>query len=218
MFKKMGLTLGVLALSATLLSTTSKASTQDPRYFVTSPDEFNSYVKTHRQRTRLLALELFQSYPESYADVTIDQVDAFLQLHDLSKSIPEISHRLYKQYSRPIHTANKRQKEEFQAWVNYLNNRDLQNAQKFFVQNNLSEEQIVQLLEIEKIADLVDRSFDPVAQEDFAKVMVPASEFLKNEAMAQKAKLLEANYLKITHGRAFLDEHRAKSHSCKVIL
>lgn len=210
---------GVIALSSTLSSIQNAyAGTKDARYFVTNPAEFNTYVRLHKERTRLLALHLFSAHPQDYDQLSLELVNSFMRLHDLSKSIPEVAQRLYKQYSRPLSTVSEREKTKFISWVNYLNERDRQIGVNFFTRHELNESQVQKLLELEKIADLVDRSFDPVAQEDFGKLMVPASEFIKDPQMAAKAKFLERQYHQITKGHSYLELNQLKAHSCKLIL
>jgi hypothetical protein len=54
------------------------------------------------------------------------------------------------------------------------------------------------LREIERIADFVDRGFDPVAAEEFGRAMQPASSFLREPAERALALDLESRYQILT--------------------
>ncbi len=56
---------------------------------------------------------------------------------------------------------------------------------------------------IERVADLVDRSLDPIAAEEFGHSMLLASEYVDDPYMSQLSLWLEGHYPQITKNLSF---------------
>lgn len=191
-----------------------------PRHvYVKNLNDFLEHTRLHVERNRLLAKELLAQFPEKFNAVNEDLVQAFLKIHDQSKLNPEltqegkrfIGERLYEFYGLPDSVLSKAEKAEREALIRELNIVDNVQVTFFFKRNGLLKRngspsiQALQLLQIEKIVDFVDRGMAPVSAEEFSKVMEPGSEFIGND-LAKYARYLEKNYRRIVAGFEFRPE------------
>jgi len=161
-----------LALVAFFLLMTSVSSAG---VYVTHTTEFKHHIELHRQRVLRLGLLLAEA---QFPEIPRSELKSFLSIHDSSKTMANSSERLYQFYGKPPTTAVER--EALGRIVTDINVIDTRMAQEFYT--------------IEKIADLVDRSLDPVAAEEFGRAMTPASQFLKDPEMARLSLWLESHY------------------------
>jgi hypothetical protein len=206
------LTLGI-SLSLIIHSSTGNASEDGTRY-VHSAQDFDVYVDGHRERTKVLGLALYKSFYQKSNIVSEDLVRQFLELHDLSKTENAVKAGLFKQYGQDLASLPP----QFGELTSYLNSIDTHISEQFFTLHKLSPTQISTLLRIEKIADLVDRAMDPVAQEDFGRKMKRASAWFQSGEMRLQSWFLEANYDKITLGLSYRDRMEAKGRLCRQVI
>jgi len=161
--------------------------------YVETASDFQKHIQLHRTRVVVLGLALAKVH---YPEISQEDLKIFLELHDTSKVDPKNSSQLFGFYGRP--PANLEEKERLKSIVGSINEVDSQVGQKFFQENiSLTPTQRSQFLTIEKVADLVDRSMDPVATEEFGRQMTRASQFLKDAEQARLSLWLEQRYHKL---------------------
>lgn len=157
--------------------------------YVASASDFQLHIQLHRRRVVLLGSYLAkQEFPEISAELA----ENFLLLHDTSKTLKQTITSLYAFYGKNNLDAD--QLADLKKTITFLNSIDTAYADSFFDTYQLSSLEREQLLLIEKIADLVDRSMDPVAEEEFGRKMKLASEFIQDANQNTLAKLLESKY------------------------
>ncbi|MBL6990783.1 MAG: hypothetical protein ISR65_13440 [Bacteriovoracaceae bacterium] len=200
--------------------------------FVRNYDEYRLYNFTHILRvTRLGAALLKGDAAVKFWDIDqkileeflllhdqskINGSDAFLNRHALQEESESITSKLYQNYGIDFAAIPDDWKKETGTLVKHLNEIDLEVAADFFRKKgilgqneDIAKNTLVQkYLQIEKIADLVDRGSSPVTQEEFGRAMIPAHTFfikvLKDFESAAHAQFLEDNYDKIVRGDEYL--------------
>lgn len=175
--------------------------------------DFQYHISLHRERVIQLGMALAKSqfprlHPESLRD--------FLRLHDYSKTITIPSQlskygyrhrelpveRLFQFYGKP--PKNDHEWEQLGNLVYDINNIDQTVCENFFSQHReLSWGDQEDFYAIEKVADLVDRSLDPIAAEEFGHPMKLASEYVEDPYLARLSLLLESRYPQITKNLSF---------------
>lgn len=169
-----------------------------------SVDQYLLHMKMHRTRVKRLAVLLYERFQNQFANVNPELVTEFIDLHDLSKVNDQYS--LHNPISKRLaETFGKDQnlpeiQETIGAAVLELNDIDQGLAREFFQSKGLLAEDgtysetAIELLRIERIADLVDRGFDRIAHIEFGRQLSRASEFLVNETDQVMALYLEDIY------------------------
>ena len=175
--------------------------------YVISGRDFLRHTKLHIKRVRELGLYLVNNYPERFDHLSVELAEKFLSLHDQSKVnfkySPQapIYQRLYRFYGINDQYLDEFEHRERGLLINELNGIDHMVSNNFFRDFNLVSkgETARQLLELEKIADYVDRGMSPVSREEFAKKMVPGSDYFTGSDH-QMASELEKNYSDLVKG------------------
>lgn len=165
--------------------------------------DFERHVSLHIQRTRKLA-EAARELPE-YSDLPVELVRDFLDLHDQSKINRSqaflAQHRLEgrrESLLQSLHRLRGTSNSEVSAVAQKLNDVDNEVAHAFFQKEKLLTPEgrlswkALMLLEIEKIADLVDRGLEPVTAQEFGRSMRPASEWFELSAFRAADPLAQA--------------------------
>lgn len=161
--------------------------------YVTRIQDFQQHIELHRARVVQLGMALAESH---FPEISQKDLKEFLKLHDSSKTTKEALPRLYQFYGKPPNSEAER--ERLKEIVIYINAIDQKVAEKYFKEKTLSLDMIETFYIIEKVADLVDRSMDPVAAEEFGRKLVPASQFLKEAELIRLSQWLEQRYEKVT--------------------
>ncbi|GIL17351.1 MAG: hypothetical protein BroJett040_11020 [Oligoflexia bacterium] len=209
------LSLGVTLTPHYCLST---STIEQRNFYVRDFNDFQLYVDTHKERVIILGMILFHAHPERYHELTKADVAQFLALHDKSKLLKTNAQSLYEFYGQNQKFMSQSQRDQFHAIVDQINKYDTRNAKLYFETRRLSSKQMNLLLEIEKIADIVDRGMDPVAHEDFESKglykMKLGSEFLETEFSRKAAQYLESIYQDSTKDFSFFKRKLNGRFSC----
>ena len=211
--------------------TVSDIENATPR-FIRSYDEYRLYNFTHILRVARLGLSLWAEQSDKFFhDVNPQILEEFLLLHDQSKingsaeflsrheleAAESISSKLYQNYSIDFAAIPDAWKKETGDLVNQLNAVDKDVAIAFFRKKGLlgasedidSNPLVQKYLNIEKVADLVDRGTSPVTSEEFGRAMLPAHTFfvkvLKDFESAAFAAALDYRYDQITKGDDYME-------------
>lgn len=175
--------------------------------------EFQHHIELHRNRVIKLGMALAK---HQFPGLNQRILTEFLDLHDYSKIITsrkelpqfEYSHRdlpvqrLYTFYGRKPKTET--EMEKLVSVINDINGIDKKVCEDFFTKNSqLSWGVQEDFYTIERVADLVDRSLDPMAAEEFGHPMLLASEYIDDPYMAQLSLWLESHYHQITKNLSF---------------
>ena len=175
--------------------------------------EFQHHIELHRERVLKLGLALAKT---QFPRLRHQHLKDFLHLHDHSKTItakdllPKFDyshrelpvHRLFQFYGKTPQTEQDWQK--LVDIINDINNIDKQVCEQFFLMRpTLSWGVQEDFYTIEKVADLVDRSLDPMAAEEFGHPMLLASEYIEDPYMSQLSLWLESHYHQITKNLSF---------------
>jgi hypothetical protein len=175
--------------------------------------EFQHHIELHRERIIKLGLTLAKhQFPRLDKNV----LSKFLVLHDQSKTLTSrrqltefgYSHRelpvqrLYNFYGRVPKT--EREMQRLVNIINDINGIDKRVCEDFF--NNhpqLSWGVQEDFYTIERVADLVDRSLDPMAAEEFGHPMLLASDYIDDPYLSRLSLWLESHYHQITKNLSF---------------
>jgi len=142
--------------------------------------DYKVHMELHRIRIVLIATYLFYSDPTKFPGVDeYTLVDYISTQHDSAKLDLSslIAKRLMQFYGTPYDKHDPDDKEALRNLVAYINKTDEVRRAKYFKKKNItSQKTIDSYLALETIGDLIDRSYDPVAKEEFGRDMYPASE------------------------------------------
>lgn len=178
--------------------------------------EFQHHIQLHQKRVVKLGLALAQAH---FPRLNTPLLEPFLTLHDHSKTLTAPEALAQFAYGHP--EAPARRLFEFYGWnplddsdtrrllqtVNDINAIDDEVRLEFFKQHpEISWGTQDDFYTIERVADLVDRSLDPIAAEEFGHPMVLASDFVQDPYIASLAMWLEKHYREFTKNLSFPGE------------
>jgi hypothetical protein len=181
--------------------------------------DFRAHIELHRARVLRLGLILGQA---KFPEMNLSHLESFLKLHDHSKIIssPGDLQELGYRHERPPFerlfdfygqtTKTETQNFELLSVISDINSIDDQIGRKFLKMLNLDVSGLLAMYKIEKVADLVDRSLDPLAKEEFGHHMILASEYLQDPHMSALSVWLEGHYDDITQDLSFLSYRKAE--------
>jgi hypothetical protein len=174
-------------------------------------DQYRLHMQVHRKRVKHLGMILYNTFFSDCPDLSPDLVSEFLELHDVSKVDDSLSPgnpialRLAQTFGKDQSLPEVQ--EAISLAVADLNMIDQEVALNFFREKGLLVESVdtssdsyhlsigaKKLLQIENIADLVDRGFDKIAHIEFGRVLARASEFLVDSRDRLMARHLELVY------------------------
>lgn len=169
--------------------------------YVQNVSDFKLHTSIHIQNVVLIGLEIFNQFKEShFKDVSLNLLLEKLQKHDSEKIISkeelarngykqqkDFSERLFEIYGVDIATLDTKQKESFSRLIEELNSYSHKQDFLFYRKHNLLlpdgslTKEAVMIQFIERIADLVERSKNPISTEEFGRVaMMSALSFYAN--------------------------------------
>lgn len=175
--------------------------------------EFQRHIHLHRQRVVQLGLTLAKYH---FRGLRPNDLESFLNLHDHSKTLtnPQIlnwfnyknprspAERLFEFYGRSPKTFQETLR--LNEVIQEINSIDEKVSLHFFMENTqLSWGTQDDFFVIEKVADLVDRSLDPMAAEEFGHKMVLASDYVRDPYLSHLSMWLESRYHEITKDLIF---------------
>lgn len=164
--------------------------------------DYRAHLESHIQRVKVLALAAQASYPQAFSHVRRQDLDAFLDLHDAAKLKTSTFFQLVKSFGHPLPAGSE--------LVNFLNQEDWRIRYTYFEKHGLvyADGQLSieaqEMLGLERLADLTDRGMDPVANREFGRLMLPASEFMSSVENQMMARDLEKRYWDLTDGLDYL--------------
>jgi hypothetical protein len=175
--------------------------------------EFQNHIILHRKRVVRLGLALAQ---EHYPGLEAQALGSFLRLHDLSKTLKSEEKLQQYGYNHPklpverlfsfygINHRSHEQLHELREIILDINTVDEKVAQHYFSSFLKGDEATMEaFFQIERVADLVDRSLDPVAAEEFGHPMILASDYIQDFKLSQLSLWLEKKYLHLTKNLSF---------------
>lgn len=175
--------------------------------------EFQHHINLHRKRVVKLGLALAKA---QYPDLNQHFLNEFLKLHDYSKTITshvDLAQFQYSHYELPAqrlfdfygkNPEGQPETEKLTEAINATNAIDKKVCDNYFERlPQLSGDIQKNFYTIERLADLVDRSLDPIAAEEFGHPMLLASEYLREPYMVPLSLWLESHYLQITKDLSF---------------
>ncbi len=179
------------------------------RTYVNSMEEFYEHTRLHKERVKLLGMELFRTHPELFKGLTSSQVRIVLEAHDRAKgssgaigpSGKPFYQELYQNYGKeaPYPLVNSLNQADNEYLLQALKHAGLDDNPQMTQTERIRRRVLrSQLKRIEKIADFVDRGKSPVSVEEFGRPMKLASTFLTKTEDAKLARELERNYSRLT--------------------
>lgn len=213
----------------------SLAYSEVTKKYIQNLEDFKYHTAHHIQNVMTLGLYLFNYFSHSvFSDLTAEEVIDYLSLHDLSKRMTarelaefgythekSLSERLYEFYGKDKDTLPNDKKLQLEEVIRELNRIDRLVTQKFlfkrgYILNSKISSKGLKLLVIEKIADLVERTKNPVSIEEFGKVMKSPIEYTGDTRYQRLVRVLMDNYPIIANNQ-YRDilESRTKITSCE---
>jgi hypothetical protein len=178
------------------------------RDHVNSLEEFFEHTRLHRERVKLLGMELFRTHPELFRGLTTTQVRIALEAHDRAKIMSNARgpggkpfySELYDYYGKkaPAPLVNSLNQADRKYMEDALKHAGLNDDVRMTTGERARRSALrAQLKQIEKVADLVDRGKSAVSPEEFGRPMRLASSYLANPQEARLAQELERNYSRL---------------------
>lgn len=175
---------------------------------VQSPAEFRLAMEAHRQRVKLLAIELVRAHPSDFPDVDLKVLRQYAKYHDWGKmgTSPKFLERfgLERPLSEPLAEAwgvkLKANPDSPNRIVDSLNKVDHALDDRFFARRGIRKEVADQYKLAMKIPDETDRPKAPLSQvEELGKMATPLTEYRAgaSDQFMRLATWLEANYKRI---------------------
>lgn len=190
--------------------------------YIHSVKELRTHFHAHRFRVRALAMRAIQLHPELLnTGITIGDVYEFLSLHDMAKvedsrefrekfwpkealNKESFINRLFEIYGTGLFPGNAAKHAEALKMIEELNIADSAVAKDFFrkqrwlLPDGEMNAKAKAVLRIERIADVVDRNSDPVAQEELgvSKPRALSEFFVKKDGTVDQLNLGIASKLK----------------------
>jgi hypothetical protein len=163
--------------------------------------EYRFGLNQHRKAIKVLALELLNRRPDAFPSLAEDPelLSDFMEIHDQAKLHPKYFWGMVKFFGVNIRELPEEQKKSAQALIFEMNGVDQENARMFFESYGLIDSdgflssKALQLLQIERIVDAVERGSSQFSAEEFGREMAKGSEFLADAFDVELALSLEAN-------------------------
>lgn len=175
--------------------------------------DFRFHIQLHRKRVVRLGLALARHH---FPEIHPLALESFLWLHDRSKTLqtpqqlsgygythPQLpAERLFQFYG--VGHRSSEQTQELRQIVQDINIVDEKIAGRYFTASGAVNSETTSIFyNIEKVADLVDRSLDPIAAEEFGHPMILASEYIQDPYLSKMSLWLEDQYGKLTENLSF---------------
>lgn len=142
---------------------------------IKSFDDYLNHTENHIERVLLLSLFIYRNNSK-YKNINIKELYNYMINHDKGKTDKFLA-KMYPYYG-------KEKDENFKNIVNELNNYDKKISDEYFQINNIKDKEKDLMLEIEKIADCIDRNLHYLSPEEFCvKKMVDIKNFLSQEEL-----------------------------------
>ncbi len=181
----------------------------DANLFVNSQEEFFEHSRLHKERVKVLGMELFRTHPELFKGLTPTQLRIALEAHDRAKvSAVALGLRGRPLYEELYQSYGKKAPDDLVSKLNQVDEKYMQQALAHAGLNDSPQMTAAerarrkvlreQIKVIERIADLVDRGKSPVTAEEFGRPIQAASSYLKNSQEVRLARELERNYSRLT--------------------
>lgn len=166
------------------------------RKYVNSIEDYYYHTSLHIKRVELLAWQLYKQNYNRYKTVSPFLLLEFLKLHDHTKIQGKFLNELYPYYGDKSHLKSKDWR-HFKKLIKELNQKDKKILTNFFKDNKIKMKDRALFLEIEKIADLVDRNLNEVTPEEFGKNIENLKNYLNSKEIKLASNIIK-NYKKIT--------------------
>jgi hypothetical protein len=188
-------------------------------HYLKKISDFKAHIQLHRSRVVRLGMALAET---QFPEINPQILQSFLKIHDYSKTLdsqPQLKsfgyaherapiERLFDFYGQTSKTTE--QNRQLVEVIRDINSIDDQIGRQFLQPLRLDAGVLQSIYNIEKVADLVDRSLDPLAKEEFGHHMILASEYLQDPRMSSLSMWLEERYLQITDDLSFLSYQKAE--------
>lgn len=165
---------------------------------VESKGDFDRHLALHRKRVLVLGLALRERF---YPHIDAKELKTFLKYHDIAKTdlvhgnLKTSVEELYKFYGTRLRSTEEPQLKHLVDSINLIDRR----IALMFLENFKASEQNRELFQkIERMADLVDRGMDPVASEEFGRLLTKASVILAEIHDVDQVLWLEDHYQELT--------------------
>jgi len=178
--------LALCLLAGLALAKEPRAPSAQARW-VGSPEQFVLAMKLHREKVKLLAMDVYRRFPERFASISASQVVHYIeQIHDLHKLDAPISARMVEYWGKRISQLPEPQRSKGLALISELNRAEAVDASRFFERYAWSAEAKRSAKALETIADLLDRGLAPLSTEEFGQAhMALGGQYLKNAHLEQ---------------------------------
>lgn len=169
----------------------------------------------HRERVVKITLQIYDENKEIFPDVNRAVLEELASDHDFSKLDENVAEKLFHDYYgkdfKNMGDAEKNSAIEFRS---SFNRTDTDREHRIMRKNKIKNPLLMSLyFRLVKLADQLDRHFDPVAEEEFGRKLIPPSEMEKEDKLfVPLAKKYENRdwYLKHTQGSDF-DSYKSKN-------
>lgn len=190
---------------------------QSTAQWVNSPSDFVLAMKQHREKVKLLALDILNRYPARFHPLSTTDIAHYIdEVHDVGKLKEPLAGELFRYWGQRIGSLPEPQRSEGLKVIAKLNNQEAIRAQAFHQRNRWSPLVKEKAKILETLADSLERGLAPLSPEEFGGKMLPASEFNKGSWLdPYRDILLEyernkgARYRHVTKGRHYEDVVRA---------
>ncbi len=200
---------------------TALAYSDVTKKYIHNISDFQYHTAHHIQNVISLGLFL-HSNPSTrhyFSDLTREAVVEYLSLHDSSKRMPlaelqnykytneqTIEERLFSFYGKDKDQLPPQQQDELKQIIEELNRIDTLVSRRFlykkgYILNSRITAKGMKLIIIEQVADLVERTKNPVSIEEFGKMMKSPEVYVKESRRPEFFRLLMNHYHEIADHR-----------------
>lgn len=169
------------------------------REYVHSLPEYVLYMRSHIQRVVLIGSDIRENerFSNQFEDVDPEVLKEYLSRYHDRRKIKDwqrknsMARKLEANYGIDKNKLPPEERARYQAIIDELNDGDKEERREFL--SKLPPEIVEKLLRIERIADQIDRVMSEVSEEEWNKIMEPAStsEWLKDEKDREIAEFYE---------------------------
>lgn len=192
-------------------------SAQSRARWVNSANDFVLAMKQHREKVKLLALDIFNRHPTRFHPLSARDLASYIdQVHDVGKLEEPLASELFRYWGERIGSLPEPQKTEGLKVISKLNNEEAIRAQAFYQSNRWSPLVKEKAKILETLADSLERGLAPLSLEEFGGKMLLASEFNRGpwldpyrDILLEYERNKGARYRHVTKGHHYEDVIRA---------
>lgn len=155
--------------------------------YVRDAYDFKRHTELHIQKVKILSLEIYDSAPERFPNITREQLSMLLDDHDWEKVNPQSRAPDGRPFYKVLHEKGYGKRITDRTLINVLNDQGKEHFFNRAKELGISEKGLKEFIEIEQLGDWIERAKNNVTPEEMGKKVVDATAWPRDRDIGHKA-------------------------------